>query len=49
MKKIIKIKKLSIDQAVENSARIEGMSLKRAKKDVIAIKLLKKHGRAFSI
>ena len=48
-KMIIRIDVNSINRAVENSSRIEGMSLIQAKKDSVAIKLLKKHGRAFSI
>ncbi len=38
-----------INQAVETSSKIEGMSLLRAKKNTLAIKLLKRHSRAFSI
>lgn len=50
MKKVIaQIDKKSISQAVENSSKIEGMSLSRAKKNTFAIKLLKLHGRAFSL
>lgn len=50
MKKIIiKINNKSINQAVQNSSKIEGMSLFRAKKNTIAIKLLRPYGRAFSI
>lgn len=44
-----KISKKSIEKAVKNSSRIEGMSLIRAKKNIFAIKILKQHGRAFSI
>jgi hypothetical protein len=39
----------SIEQAVENSSKMEGMSLLRAKKNSLAVKLLKRHGRAFSL
>lgn len=50
MKKMaIRIDKKSINQAVENSSKIEGMSLSRAKKNTFAVKLLKSHGRAFSL
>jgi hypothetical protein len=45
----IKISKKSLDRVVENSSKLEGLSFLRAKKDVAAINLLKKHGRAFSI
>jgi len=45
----IKISKKSLDKAVRNSSRIEGLSFLRAKRDTVAINLLKKHGRAFSI
>ena len=48
-KVVIKIDKKSLERAVENSSRIEGLSLFRAKRNVAAINLLKKHGRAFSI
>lgn len=44
-----KISQKSIEKAVKNSSKIEGMSLARAKKDTFAINILKKHGRAFSI
>lgn len=50
MKKMItQLDRISINQAVENSSKIEGMSLLRAKKNIFAIKLLKQHGRAFSL
>lgn len=50
MKKLItNVDKNSINKAVENSSKIEGMSLLRAKKNTFAIKLLKFHGRAFSL
>lgn len=45
----LQIGKNSINKAVENSSKIEGMSLLRAKKNTVAIKLLKQHGRAFSL
>lgn len=48
-KMAIKISKNSIEKAVKNSSKIEGMSLTRAKKNTFAIKILKQHGRAFSI
>lgn len=48
-KTMVQIDKNSINQAVENSSRIEGMSLLRAKKNTFAVKLLKRHGRAFSL
>lgn len=48
-KAIIQIDNNSINQAVENSSKIEGMSFLRAKKNTFAIKLLKQHGRAFSL
>ena len=43
------ISKKSIERAVQISSKIEGMSLIRAKKNTLAIKLLKQHGHAFSI
>lgn len=48
-KSVIKISKEDINRAVQNSSKIEGMSLIRAKRNTFAIKILKKHGRAFSI
>lgn len=45
----IKITKKTMQKAVSTSSKIEGMSLYRAKKNKSAIKLLKKHGRAFSL
>lgn len=45
----IKIKNVSVNQAVKTSSKIEGLSFLRAKKNKTAIKLLKKHGRAFSL
>ena len=50
MKKMnLKISKKAIDKTVAISSKIEGLSFARAKKDKFAIKILKKHGRAFSI
>ncbi|MBI2638420.1 hypothetical protein HYW83_02415 [Candidatus Peregrinibacteria bacterium] len=50
MKKVLaQIDGKSINQAVETSSKIEGMSLLRAKKNTFAVKILKQHGRAFSI
>lgn len=50
MRKVtVQIDRKSIDKAVENSSKIEGMNLLRAKKNKFAIKLLKVHGRAFSL
>lgn len=47
MKKlVVQIDENAIDKAVENSSRIEGMSLLRAKKNTFAIELLKRHSRA---
>lgn len=43
------INKQNINKSVTSSSKIEGMSFLRAKKNTFAIKLLKKHGRAFSI
>ena len=43
------IDKKSIAKAVKVSSKLEGLSLIRAKKNVVAINLLKKHGRAFSL
>ncbi|MBI4994389.1 hypothetical protein HZC21_01940 [Candidatus Peregrinibacteria bacterium] len=48
-KTIVQIDKNSINQAVENSSKIEGMSLSRAEKNTFAVNLLKRHGRAFSL
>ncbi|MFA6305416.1 MAG: hypothetical protein WC651_01645 [Candidatus Gracilibacteria bacterium] len=48
-KTITQINKKSINKAVENSSKIEGMSLLRAEKNTFAVKLLKLHGRAFSL
>lgn len=45
----IKIKKQALEKAIKNSSKIEGLSFARAKKNLFAIKLLKEHGRAFSI
>ena len=45
----IQIDSKSINKAVENSSKMEGMSLMRAKKNILAIKLLKRYDRAFSI
>lgn len=45
----IKISKKVIDKSVQISSKIEGMSFVRAKKNMFAIKILKKYGRAFSI
>lgn len=41
--------KQALQKAVSISAKIEGMSFYRAKKNKFAIKLLKEHGRAFSL
>lgn len=43
------VTKQALQKAVSASSKIEGMSFYRAKKNKIAIKLLKKHGRAFSL
>lgn len=48
-KQLTKTGKKRLERAVKGSSRIEGMSFLRAKKNVAVIKLLKKHGRAFSI
>jgi hypothetical protein len=45
----LKISKKNIERAVKVSSALEGLSLARAKKNTAVIKLLKKHGRAFSI
>ena len=45
----LKITKKAIQKAVSNSSKIEGISFSRAKKNAKVIKLLKKHGRAFSL
>lgn len=44
-----RISKKTIEKAVRISSALEGLSLARAKRDKVAISLLKKHGRAFSI
>jgi len=44
-----KISKQILKKAVAQSSKIEGMSFARAKKNSMAIKLLKKHGRGFSL
>lgn len=44
-----KISRKSLDKAVEVSSKLEGLSFLRARKNIAAINLLKKHGRAFSI
>lgn len=46
---VFKIKRGALEKAVTTSSKIEGMSFVRAKKNTFAIKLLKAHGRAFSI
>ena len=46
---VSKIKQGALEKAITNSSKIEGMSFMRAKKNTFAIKLLKAHGRAFSI
>lgn len=38
-----------LEKAVKNSSKLEGLSLTRAKKNLAAIKILKKLGRAFSL
>lgn len=43
------IKKQVLEKAIKDSSKIEGLSFARAKKNIFAIKLLKAHGRAFSI
>jgi hypothetical protein len=43
------INKQALKKAVSRSSKLEGLSLNKARKDTIAIKLLKKHGRAFTI
>jgi len=48
MKKV-PIRKKELQKAFSTSSKIEGMSFNRAKKNTKVIKLLKKHGRAFSI
>ena len=48
-KSSVKISQKAIDKSVAVSSKIEGMSFVRAKKNTIVIKLLKKHGRAFSV
>ncbi len=49
MKKNKSANKKVLKKAVAQSSKIEGFSLPRAKKNVIIIRKLKKHGRAFSI
>jgi hypothetical protein len=50
MKKMnLKIEKKAVDRAVQISSKMEGISFARAKKNLAVIKLLRKHGRAFSI
>jgi hypothetical protein len=44
-----KISQKEIFRAVSVSSKIEGLSLTRARKNTKAIKLLQKHGRAFSL
>lgn len=41
--------KKELQKAVATSSKIEGMSFYRAKKNTKVIKLLEKHGRAFSL
>lgn len=48
-KQQIKISEKKLHKAVATSSKIEGLSFARAKKNTFAIKLLKSHGRAFSI
>ena len=48
MKKV-NITKKELQKAVSTSSKIEGMSFYRAKKNSKVIRLLKKHGRAFSV
>lgn len=48
-KQAIKIKETTLNKAITTSSKIEGLSFARAKKNTFAIKLLKAHGRAFSI
>lgn len=48
-KKSLKISKKEIEQAIQNSSKIEGLSFIKAKKNTFVIKLLKQHGHAFSI
>jgi len=40
LKKILVISKKNIDQAVQNSSKIEGISFIKAKKNIFVIKLL---------
>lgn len=50
MKKMnLKIGKNAVIKAAAISSKMEGISFARAKKNLAVIKLLKKHGRAFSI
>ena len=43
------IDKKAIHKAVSDSSKLEGLSFERAKKNHDVIKLLKSHGRAFSL
>jgi hypothetical protein len=38
-----------LDRAVSRSAKLEGYSFSKAKKNKAVIKLLQKHGRAFTL
>ena len=50
MKKLnLKISKKAIIKTAEISSKMEGISFAKAKKNSFVIKLLRKHGRAFSI
>lgn len=43
------IKKSALKKAVQQSSKIEGLSLHRAKRNTSIIKKLKQYGRAFTV
>jgi hypothetical protein len=43
------ISKQALRKAVSRSSKLEGISLRNAKKNTSIIKKLKKHGRAFTV
>ncbi|MBU1119307.1 hypothetical protein KKH43_05490 [Patescibacteria group bacterium] len=49
MKKMKPIKKKTLQKAVSESSKLEGLSWYRAKQNKAIIKKLKQHGRAFTI
>lgn len=49
MKKLVSPTKKALRKAVAQSSKMEGLSLAKAEKNKIAIKLLKKYGRSHSL